>query len=397
MTNEVLAPTIFEQAVKVFDGWTDPDTGARVLRLHARNVPHTPGMWSTFYHQFHPFLQGGRTVLLHTRKMYADADGPATYALDLTTGDASNLIPIGYHVTDVWDETQCALLNAKEADGTRIVLWDLQAGRELCSVYLAGWNYCVSGFLCDGRRALVSYYRGKPYNEPVQSRLMLLAPDEPPRIAYEADDHFCTHVVGHPTDPNLYSFDHWPSPMQPIEQGITLRTVDGSFHEPLKMDERAMRPGDTWGARDHYLWTPDGARVVSYLCSHPIDLGPGFNHYTLDWWLSATDWRTGEDLAARYPSGRWGGHMAVTPDSRYAVCGGGPGYDYLFAVEIDGLRQGWNEHIICAYPHNESLGTNADPCPMPFVLPDGSGVIFNAGWHGDDYGVYLAEWPSALK
>ena len=25
--------TLFDQAAKVFDGWTDPDTGARVLRL----------------------------------------------------------------------------------------------------------------------------------------------------------------------------------------------------------------------------------------------------------------------------------------------------------------------------------------------------------------------------
>ena len=391
------ALSLFEQALQIFNGWTDPDTGARVLRLHARNVPHTPGMWRTFYHQFHPFLHSGQTVLLHTKKLYADADGPATYALNLATGEATNRIPDGYHVTDVMDKTQFALLNFKEADGIRIVLWDLRAGRELSSVYPDGWKYNVCAFLSDGRRALVFYFRGKPYDEPVQSRFYLLEPGEPARLVYDVDGYFCSHLVGHPTDPNLYSFDRWPSPMRPIVQAITLRTVDGSFEEPLKLDAQAMRSGDTWGCRDHYLWTPDGARVISYLCPHPIDLGPGFNHFKLEWWLSALDWRTGEDLAARYPRGRFGGHMAVTPDSRYAVCCGGSGFDNLFAVEIEGLRQGWNEHIICAYPHNDSKGTNADPHPQPFVLPDGSGVIFNAGWHGDDYGVYLAEWPATLK
>ena len=80
-----------------------------------------------------------------------------------------------------------------------------------------------------------------------------------------------------------------------------------------------MRPGDTWGARDHYVWTPDAKRIVSYFCQHPIqpwlDSGKPFNHFAWEWWLSATDWRTGEDLAAMYPPGRWGGHMQVSPDS----------------------------------------------------------------------------------
>ena len=109
------------------------------------------------------------------------------------------------------------------------------------------------------------------------------------------------------------------------------------------------------------------------------------------------DWRTGEDLAAPYPKGRWGGHMQVTPDSRYILCGGGPGFDKLFAVDIAGLRAGWNEHIICSYPQTLSVGNNSDPFPMPFALPDGSGVIFNAGWPGEAHGVYLAEWPATLR
>ena len=86
--------------------------------------------------------------------------------------------------------------------------------------------------------------------------------------------------------------------------------------------------------------------------------------------------------------------MQVSPDSRYVVCGGGPGFDKLFAVSIEGLRDGWNEHIICSYPRTVSTGKNASPFPYPFVLPDQSGVIFNAGWPGPEHGVYLAEWPA---
>ncbi|NQU10432.1 hypothetical protein HQ590_06570, partial [bacterium] len=164
----------------------------------------------------------------------------------------------------------------------------------------------------------------------------------------------------------------------------------------------ALRPGDMWGARDHYVWTPDGTRIVSYLNPHPLRLtpvpksDPDFNHFRFEWWLSALDWRTGADLAAKYPPDRWGGHMQITPDSRYIVCAGGPGFDKLFAVEIEGLRQGWNEHVICSYPETVAAGTNSDPFPHPFVLPDGSGVLFNAGWPGDQHGIYLAEWPRAL-
>ena len=75
---------------------------------------------------------------------------------------------------------------------------------------------------------------------------------------------------------------------------------------------------------------------------------------------------------------------------------GGPGFDKLFLVSIEGLRRGWNERVLCGYPTTVSPGLNSDPFPMPFALPDQSGVIFNAGWPGPEHGVYLCEWPKSL-
>ena len=178
---------------------------------------------------------------------------------------------------------------------------------------------------------------------------------------------------------------------------LTIRTLDGSFEETVKLDERAPRPKDMWGCRDHYVWAPDGSRIVSYLNCQPVDPSIPFNHFPFDWWLSALDWRTGEDYCAKYPPGRWGGHMQMTPDSRYIICGGGPGFDKLFAVEMAALRDGWNEHVICSYPTTNTEAVNVGYFPYPFALPDGSGVIFNAGWPGDEHGVYLAEWPGSLR
>ena len=88
--------------------------------------------------------------------------------------------------------------------------------------------------------------------------------------------------------------------------------------------------------------------------------------------------------------------MQVTPDSRYIVCAGAPGFDNLFAVEIETLRHSWNEHIIASYPTTTAFSPRG-PFAYPFVLPDQSGVIFNAGWPGEKHGVYLAEWPSELS
>jgi len=403
VTTDVKTETLFDRAAKVFDGWTDPDTGARVLRVWASNLPRIPGMWTTFYHQYRPFLNGGRTVLLHGGKKLKSEDRYTTYAVDLATGQAEPFSLDGCRPVEVFDETQMAVAISRswhDATGARAILWDMQADKKVASVSSGDWKLNSINFLCDGRRALAFMYRGEHYTEPVQSRHYLLEPGEEPRLIMEADGYFCSHMVGHPTDANMYTYDRWPSPKRDIDQAITIRTLDGSFEERVKLDEHAPRPADMWGCRDHYVWAPDGSRIVSYLACSPIELlssDPNFNHYEFDWWLSALDWRTGEDYAAPYPAGRWGGHMQMSNDSKYIICGGGPGFDKLFAVDMAALKHGWNEHIICSYPTTTPLGKNSDPFPYPFHLPDGSGVIFNAGWYGDEHGVYLAEWPSELK
>jgi hypothetical protein len=402
VTTKVNAPTLFDRAAKVFDGWIDPDTGMRVLRVWASNLPRVPGMWGTFYHQYNCFLDGGRTVLLHGGKKINPEARFSTYAVDLAAGTAE---PFGFgegHVVEVFDATQMAvLISHPRHDSTeaRAILWDMQADKEVASVGSGDWKLNSVNFLSDGRRALAFMYRGQHYTEHVVSRHYLLEPGAEPRLVMEADGYFCSHMVGHPTDANLYTYDRWPSPKRDIEQAITIRTLDGSFEERVKLDDKAPRPPDMWGCRDHYVWAPDGSRIISYLACKPIEVASSaadFNHFEFDWWLSALDWRTGEDYAARYPAGRWGGHMQMTPDSKYILCGGGPGFDKLFAVSVAELSKGWNEHIICSYPTTTPLGKNSDPFPYPFALPDGSGVIFNAGWYGNEHGVYLAEWPQAL-
>ncbi|MHB9107765.1 MAG: hypothetical protein ACYDCO_11975 [Armatimonadota bacterium] len=385
--------SLFDQALNVFDGWTDPDTGARVLRVFANNLPRVPGLWNTIYHQRRCFLDGGRKVLLHARRGLATEGKSGSYLLDLTTGEAESPFPSGYRVLDV-AETGTALLANREGDA---VLWDMSAEKELASIGAEGWMREGPYFLGDGRRALVSHTRGERYDHYCESHFHLLSPDEPPRIVLEAEGAWCNHVLAHPFDPELYAYDRWPCPRYDIDQVIRIRSVDGSYDEPAKLDDHAMRPGNFYGVRDHFVWTPDGKRIVSYLNRTAVDCSGEFNHFEFDWVLSALDWRTGEDYAAPYPPGRWGGHMQMTPDSKYILCCGGPGFDKLFAVSIEELRQGWNEHVICAYPQTISAGTNHDPFPYPFALPDGSGVIFTAGWPGEEYGVFLAEWPDELK
>ena len=279
-------------------------------------------------------------------------------------------------MTEISGDTQLACLIANDTDRPRAILWDMRQGREVAAVQVDGWRLSgCSSLLNDDQCAMVCFFRGQPYDEHVQSRHYMICADEPPRLTLEADGYFCTHIQGCPTDPDLYAYDRWPSPERYI----------------------ALRPAVMQGARDHYLWTPDGKRIVSYLTPDKFEVGPEFNHFELEWWLSATDWQTGEDLAAKYPPGRWGGHMQVTPDSRYIVCGGEPGYDHLLAVEIEGLRHGWNEQIIASYPTTSDTGSLRGPFAYPFVLPDQSGVIFNAAWPGPRHGVYLAEWPADLK
>jgi len=384
--------SLFDRASNVFDGWTDTDTGARVLRIFATNLPRVPGLWSTIYHQRRCFLEGGRKILLHAHWPEDDRGKRPGYLLDLATGEAESPFPTGCRVLDV-AESGTALLANREGDA---VLWDMRAEKELASIGADGWTREGPWFLGDGRRALVSHTRGQRYDHYCESHFHLLAPGEPPRIVLEAEGAWCNHVLAHPFENELFAYDRWPCPKWDIDQVIRVRSVDGSYDEPAKLNDNALRPGDFYGVRDHFVWTPDGKYIVSYLNAAPVDQSAVFNHFNFDWWLSALDWRTGEDISAHYLAGRWGGHMQVTPDSKYILCGGGPGFDKLFAVSIDGLRDGWNEHIICSYPTTISTGTNGDPFPYPFALPDGSGVIFTAGWPGDEHGVYLAEWPVAL-
>jgi len=407
MTNPKI-PSLFDRAARVFAGWTDAATGARVLRLDVRGDRDLSAVWQTVYQQCRCFLGGGRQVLLRTStdSWWARPGGPTARLLDLTTGEATNSFPSGYDVVEVGDGAGIALLIQRDPDQTAVI-WDLRTERILAAVAAEGWNHSGMCALADGRRALVGHCRGRPHTEPVHSHIHLLTPGEPPRIVLEANNHTCNHLQACPTDPELFAYDRWPAPGRDVEQVIHIASLDGSVHGPAKLDPRAVRPVSMLGARDHYVWTPDGRRIVSYLNPRAVpgptpvlgdeaSFGAGFNHFSFTWVLSALDWRTGEDLAAPYPAGRWGCHVNVTPDGRYIVSAGGPGFDYLYAVNLDALRNGWNEHILCAYPHTVSRGNNNEPFAFPFVLPDGSGVIFNAGWPGPEHGVYLTEWPKVL-
>jgi hypothetical protein len=398
--NADAAPSLFEQAARVFETWESPGAKGRLLCLYKRRQEDDP-MWSTHYHQVRCFLDGGRKITLKEPVRGTENTYPRrrqSVVLDLTTGEATRPFPSDSFAVEVIDETKMAALIRWDDNGPRAALWDMEAERELASVGNDGWKINCINMLSDGRRALVFLFKGKTYDQLVHSKHILLTPGEPPRVVMDVEGYFCSHVQGCPTDPDLYAFDRWPSPYHEIEQAIHLRTIDGGPGEPLRMQPDTLRPGDTWGARDHYVWTPDGNYIVSYLCPRPMNLdpnfnlGPDFNHFKLEWWLSATNWRTGEDYAAPYPPGRFGGHMQMTPDSRTIVNAGGPGFDKLYAVDLQGLSEGWNEHIICDYPETTGNGQNNSPFPQPWVLPDGSGVIFNAGWPGPEHGVYLAEW-----
>jgi hypothetical protein len=327
--------------------------------------------------------------------------------LDLETGRSTSPFPPGWDVVEVDDRADTALL-VRWQDGAA-ALWDRRTGRILaCEPADPGWEYGGATLLADGRRILVSHFQGRPYRERVRSHIHLLAPGEPARVVLAAEEHYCNHLQGDPTDPDRFSYDRWPTPARDVDQVIHVAALDGSFHEPARLDARAPRPLSMFGARDHYLWMPDGRRIVSYLNPAPFDgpvpvrvgakleMGDDFNHFHFPWVLSALDWRTGEDLSAPYPPGRWGCHPAVSPDSRFIVSAGGPGFDFLYAVDVEGLRSGWNETPVCAYPRTVSRGENHEPFAFPFFLPDGSGVLFNAGWPGPEHGLYLAEWPAGF-
>lgn len=383
--------SVFARAARIFDGWTDPETGARVLRIRPPNIEWKPGCLTTVYQQTRCFLDGGRRVLMYAR---LSPGKPSCVLLDLASGEIANPFPDGYGVMDVDDGSGYALLLGSD----RVAIHDLLAGRELASLPNGDWKYGGCSLLPDGRRAVVSHYQGKFYDEHCRTRLLLLSPGAEARVFLELDGFYGNHMQGCPTEPDLFCYNAWPTPLRYIDGVASIASVDGKVNYYLPLDEHAPRPGDFWGVRDHYVWTPDGTRLVSYLNRQPLDRSIPFNHFPFDWWLSALDWRTGEDYCVQYPPHRWGGHMQMTPDSRHIVCAGGPGFDKLYAVELAALRDGWNEHIICGYPATNAEGVNTHSCfAYPFVLPDGSGVIFNAGWWGEQQGVYLAEWPAGLR
>jgi hypothetical protein len=390
--------TLFARAAKAFAGWDDAETGVRVLHITPKKGGFAPGELHALYHQFNGFLDGGTKVLLRTgTKAYAGGGGEKTYVLDLTNGEISDPFPAGYNVYEVADETKLALMFRPAPENHVAVLWDLRQGREVAVLPIQeGWRISGLQRLSDGSGATCTHVIGKPYGEVVDSKMWLMRPGQEPKLILEAHEFFCNHMQSCPTDPNLLSYDRWPSPIRHVDQVIHVMTLDGKVHGPAKLDAKAMRPGSMYGARDHYLWTPDGKRIVSYLNPIPLTTeqvySPEFNHFNIKWVLSALDWRTGEDFAAVYPPMRWGCHMGVTLDSKYIISCGGNGFDKLYVVDIEKLKHGWNERVICGYPQTVSLGNNVEPFPQPVMLPDGSGIMFNAGWPGEKHGVYLARW-----
>lgn len=397
------ATSLFNQAASIFDGWTDADTGTRVLKIMPRNEPWSSKAWFTTYHQHMPFLNGGRHILLLSKKYDEGGDRRVRHhgLLDLTTGEMSNPFPDGMYPVEISDAGGTSLVMHKSGGKQAITLWNIEAGQSLATFTLEGdWRFGGAKLMPDGQRVIVSQIKGRPYNEHVHSQFFVLEAGKEPWLLLDAPGFFCNHMMGNPADPNLFSYDRWPCPMVPTPQVIWVMSFDGSVHEMLKMPDATVKPGNIWGGqRDHYVWTPDGTRIASYFTPMDKVIDPAsFNHFEFGWWLSVTDWRTGEDLASPYPENRWGMHFNCTPDSRYAVSAGGPGFDYLYAVDMAKLRNGWNERIICGYPKTDSTGKNSGPFPHPFVLPDGSGVIFAAGWPNEaTEGVYLAEWPESFN
>jgi len=388
--------TLFDAARQAFEGWTDPETGLQVLKLRPHNMAPVdeegnPVTLYTNYHQRACFVDGGRRVMLRGRKRGTGAGG----LLDLTTGEMTRPFPKGYFPAEVNDKGNCVLLRGRQGERTEFVLWDIATGEPIFHYLLPeGWVANEGHILSDGKRIIVQQYTGKYYDEKVHSQFKLLSPDGSCETILDADGFFCNHIQSCPTDPELIAYDRWPTPLQHVEVAIHMRTLDGSFHEPLKQLPGTVRCGPMHGGqRDHYVWTPDGNRIASYL---NVADSKSNDHFDFQWWISALDWRTGEDLCAEYPAERWGCNFQVSADSKYIVTAGGREFQCIYLVDIEGLRDGWNERVLCTYPHSEEDGHNHGPFHMPFALPDGSGVIFTAGWPGPEAGVYLVEWPADI-
>lgn len=388
-------PSLFELASHVFDSTTDTDTGLRILRVTPHAIDEDDEdrgkPWYTVYHQTPCFLDGGRRVML--RRV---ARGGGSYALDLATGEATRILPKGYYVMEVCDKTSMVLTAKRRKNGLHILLWDMVEQEEIASFERDDWTLWAGKIMTDGKKVVVGTYRGQYYDAHCHSQFHLFGPDCEETQLLDADGYFCNHIMPCPTDPDMFSYNKWPSPKVPTESVIRVRTIDGSFEKELPQIEGTVRPGNLWGGqRDHYLWSEDGKRILSYFSPGQFDVPPE-SHFDFGWWVSAMDWRTGEDFSVKYPDERWGCNFHATPDSRYIVSAGGRTFHKIYAIDIEGLRDGWNEHILCSYQPSEEDGQNHGPFHMPRVLPDQSGVLFTAGWPGPDWGVCLVEWPKDL-
>lgn len=399
-----LDETIFERASRVFECRTDPETSLGVFRLVPTNLSAEElcavSPLRTVYHQESCFLDGGRTVLLTGGSWTPPGEGSARrdYCLDLTTGELFSPFPEGRSVVEISDRSRLALVwTESPSEGRGIAIHDLRERRDIAAFFRPGWDPgSMPQFLSDGRRALVVPYQGRYYDEPCRSEIHLLDPDSPGEtgLVLEAQGFFCNHLQGSPADPDVFAYDRWPTPKRPTDVVIHVASLDGSLHRPLPQLETTVRPGSIWGGqRDHYLWLPDGRRIASYFS--PID-SDSRDHFDFGWWLSVTDWRTGEDVSVEYPPDRWGCNFQLTPDGRFVVSAGGRGFQRLYAVDIEALRSGWNERV-CGYPRSEESRESGGPFHYPFVLPDQSAVVFTAGWPGPEDGVHMVELPRELR
>ncbi|MHC4883615.1 MAG: TolB-like translocation protein [Planctomycetota bacterium] len=398
--------TLFETAAQHFDGWQDPDTGLAVLRIDPDLPLHPEGgpgdrFWSTTYHQYNPFYRDGCSFLLRNRA--PGKRGGGIHLLDLTTGTLSRPWP------DQTSPASCPLdsdifllFDHRDKDAPCMTLMDIGTGEEFVS-FAPSPDHHISAYMQligDSRLAIVGEKTGEYARtgalEACENWIYLLSADEAePRLIAHEEGVFLNHYVGNPVRPEVVSFNRWPTPARPVEVAHHLRDVAGTWEKPLPQIPGTVRPGTLYGGqRDHFVWMPEGRRIASYFSSLNGEIKPGFNHFQFDWHLSVMDWETGEDLSAAYPEDRWGCHFNPTPDGQFLVSGSGQGLNELYAIEVEGLRRGWNERVLCTYPETLSKGDNDDPFHHPHVLPDGSGVLFTAGWpDSSNCGVYLCEWP----
>lgn len=388
-----MSPSLFEIASRYRDGVTDPSTGLRVLRIVPRLAPGCPvpdGAWGwlTMYHQCDCFLDGGRRILIR-QGPYGDRFVARYFLLDLESGAAEPADSNGYTVCEVH-------LDAPHAfcwrDDKAAVIYNLERGEELLAFQAEpSWTLSDGILLADPNQAIVGAYQGldDPFGNRCHSRYYHLEVGREPRLVLDEAGWYCNHAQGCPANPRLFSYDRWPSPWRPEPVIIHLRDLDGN-DRPLPHVDTVMPCATKLGVqRDHYRWTPDGRRICSYFS--PIH-STSDDHYDFGWWISAIDIDTGEDFCCAYPPERWGCHFNPTPDSKFLVSCGGRRFQSLYAIDIEALREGWNERILCALPESVEDGQDNGPYHHPWVLPDQSGVLFAAGWPGPDWGLYLVEW-----